>query len=155
ESARASCCLRFNQNAPGGPVVAVTPPITSHSSNSSRSAPKGVLGPGCSLVPALCLLHCIARVILKARGGFAIISAHIFYETSSRASSITSASRSYGPGSNTLGRILPTSPYFVPYAGRFDGFHATPASVSKTCLVRLDNNKYSVAAKAVGRPVEI
>jgi hypothetical protein len=30
-----------------------------------------------------------------------------------------------------------------------------PASVSKTCLVRFDNNKYSVAASAVGRPVEI
>jgi transposase len=43
----------------------------------------------------------------------------------------------------------------VPYAGRFDGFHALPASVSKTCLVRFDNNKYSVMAKAVGRPVEL
>src|SRR6476646_8248606 len=42
----------------------------------------------------------------------------------------------------------------LPYAGRFDGFHAVPASVSKTCLVRFDNNKYSVAASAVGRPVE-
>ena len=40
-----------------------------------------------------------------------------------------------------------------PYAGRFDGFHAVPASISKTCLVRFDNNKYSVAASAVGRPV--
>ena len=46
-------------------------------------------------------------------------------------------------------------PSFVPYAGRFNGFHAVPASVSKTCLVRFDNNKYSVAASAVGRPVEI
>jgi transposase len=46
-------------------------------------------------------------------------------------------------------------PSLVPYAGRFDGFHAVPASVSKTCLVRFDNNKYSVAASAVGRPVEI
>src|SRR6187200_256195 len=43
----------------------------------------------------------------------------------------------------------------VPYPGRFDGFHAVPASVSKTCLVRFDNNRYSVAAGAVGRPVEI
>lgn len=34
-------------------------------------------------------------------------------------------------------------PQLVPYAGRFDGFHAVPASVSKTCLVRFDNNKYS------------
>jgi transposase len=46
-------------------------------------------------------------------------------------------------------------PSLVPYAGRFDGFHAVPASVSKTCLVRFDNNKYSVAAGAIGRPVEI
>jgi transposase len=46
-------------------------------------------------------------------------------------------------------------PQLVPYAGRFDGFHALPASVSKTCLVRFDNNKYSVMATAVGRPVEI
>jgi hypothetical protein len=43
----------------------------------------------------------------------------------------------------------------IPYAGPFDGFHAVPATVSKTCLVRFDNNKYSVAAGAVGRPVEI
>src|SRR5271168_4122126 len=46
-------------------------------------------------------------------------------------------------------------PKLVPYRGRFDGFHETPASVSKTCLVRFDNNKYSVSASAVGRPVEI
>jgi len=43
----------------------------------------------------------------------------------------------------------------VPYPSRFDGFHAVPASVSKTCLVRFDNNRYSVVAHAVGRPVEI
>jgi transposase len=46
-------------------------------------------------------------------------------------------------------------PSLVPYASRFDGFHAVPASVSKTCLVRFDSNKYSVTAGAVGRPVEI
>ena len=46
-------------------------------------------------------------------------------------------------------------PNLVPYRGRFDGFHALPASVSKTCLVRFDNNKYSVNASAVGRPVEL
>jgi transposase len=46
-------------------------------------------------------------------------------------------------------------PKLVPYVGRFDGFHAVLATVSKTCLVRFDNNKYSVAASAVGRPVEI
>jgi transposase len=44
---------------------------------------------------------------------------------------------------------------FIPYAGPFDGFHAVTAAVSKTCLVRFDNNKYSVVAHAVGRPVEL
>ena len=34
---------------------------------------------------------------------------------------------------------------------RFDGFNALPPSVSRTCLVRFDNNKYSVSASAVGR----
>jgi hypothetical protein len=57
----------------------------------------------------------------------------------------------------------------APYRGPFDGFHAIPAAVSKTCLVRFDSdedqdliqwikslrNKYSVDASAVGRPVEI
>ena len=42
---------------------------------------------------------------------------------------------------------LPTVP--------FDGFHALTATVSKTLLVRFDYNKYSVAARALGRPVEV
>jgi transposase len=46
-------------------------------------------------------------------------------------------------------------PSLIRYPGRFDGFHAVPASVSKTCLVRFDNNRYSVSAHAVGRPAEI
>jgi len=46
-------------------------------------------------------------------------------------------------------------PRLVSYAGRLDGFHALPVSVSKTCLVRFDNNKYSLLATAVGRPVEV
>jgi hypothetical protein len=46
-------------------------------------------------------------------------------------------------------------PRLVAHQGRFDGFHAVAASVSKTCLVRFDNNKYSVNAGAVGRPVEV
>jgi transposase len=49
--------------------------------------------------------------------------------------------------------------HLVPIAngstGRFDGFHAVTAAVSKTCLVRFDNNKYSVSSGAVGRPVEV
>ncbi len=46
-------------------------------------------------------------------------------------------------------------PQLVPIRGSFDGFHATQASVSKTCLVRFDNNKYSVTSRAVSRPIEI
>jgi hypothetical protein len=46
-------------------------------------------------------------------------------------------------------------PVLMAYAGGFDGFHATTASVSKTCLVRFDRNKYSVKSSAVGRPVDI
>jgi transposase len=46
-------------------------------------------------------------------------------------------------------------PKLVQISGPFDGFHATQAAVSKTCLVRFDNNKYSVSSRAVGRPVEI
>jgi transposase len=46
-------------------------------------------------------------------------------------------------------------PILMAYAGAFDGFHATAASVSKTCLVRFDRNKYSVKSNAVGRPVDI
>src|ERR1700750_76672 len=46
-------------------------------------------------------------------------------------------------------------PQLVQITGPFEGFHTTQASVSKTCLVRFDNNKYSVASRAVGRPVEI
>lgn len=41
------------------------------------------------------------------------------------------------------------------YRGPFDGFHAVSAAVSKTCLVRFDNVRYSVEAKAVGRPVDV
>ncbi len=43
----------------------------------------------------------------------------------------------------------------TPYRGPFDGFHATSAAVSKTCLVRFDRNRYSVASSAVGRPVDV
>jgi Mu transposase-like protein len=46
-------------------------------------------------------------------------------------------------------------PDLVPISGPFDGFHAIQVSVSKTCLARFDNNKYSVSSRAVGRPVEI
>lgn len=46
-------------------------------------------------------------------------------------------------------------PRLIGYVGPFDGFHAVPAAVTKTCLVQYDTNKYSVMAKAVGRPVDV
>ena len=46
-------------------------------------------------------------------------------------------------------------PHLVPNVGSFNGFHASTAAVSKTCLVRFDNVRYSVTSRAVGRPVEV
>jgi transposase len=46
-------------------------------------------------------------------------------------------------------------PHLVASVGCFNGFHASTASVSKTCLVRFDNVRYSVTSRAVGRPVEV
>jgi len=51
----------------------------------------------------------------------------------------------------------------VPFQGAFRGFHEVTAAVSKTpgrargrlCLVSFERNRYSVAAKAVGRPVQL
>jgi len=43
-------------------------------------------------------------------------------------------------------------PSLVPYRGPFDGFHAVPATVSKTCLVRFDKKEYSVCASTASRP---
>jgi hypothetical protein len=43
----------------------------------------------------------------------------------------------------------------LPYPGPFDGCRTQVATVSKTCLVRFDHNRYSVLARAVGRPVEV
>jgi hypothetical protein len=59
-------------------------------------------------------------------------------------------------GEQTIWQVFEAErPQLVAYPGRFDSFHAVPAAVSKTCLVRFDNNKYSVMAKAIGRPVEV
>jgi hypothetical protein len=59
-------------------------------------------------------------------------------------------------GEQTIWQVFEAErPQLIRYAGRFDGFHTVPAAVSKTCLVRFDNNKYSVASRAVGRPVEV
>ncbi len=46
-------------------------------------------------------------------------------------------------------------PSLVPWVGPFDGFHETTVTVSKTCLVRFDRNRYSVMAKAASRPVSL
>jgi hypothetical protein len=43
----------------------------------------------------------------------------------------------------------------IPYRRPFDGRRTQIATVSKTCLVRFDHNRYSVLARAVGRPVEV
>ena len=59
-------------------------------------------------------------------------------------------------GGKTIWEVFQAErPHLVPYGGRFDGFHSVPASVSKTCTVRFDNNKYSVLSTSVGRPVEV
>ena len=46
-------------------------------------------------------------------------------------------------------------PALIPYRGPFDGRRIQVGTVSKTCLVRFDHNRYSVMARAVGRPVEV
>ncbi len=46
-------------------------------------------------------------------------------------------------------------PSLIPYRTPFDGHRTQIATVSKTCLVRFDHNRYSVEARAIGRPVEV
>ena len=46
-------------------------------------------------------------------------------------------------------------PALIPYRSAFDGYRNQLATVSKTCLVRFDHNRYSVEARAVGRPVDV
>jgi hypothetical protein len=59
-------------------------------------------------------------------------------------------------GEKTIWEVFEAErPHLVPYMRPFDGFHSAPASVSKTCTVRFDHNKYSVLATAVGRPVDV
>ncbi len=43
----------------------------------------------------------------------------------------------------------------IPWCGAFDGYRWRSGTVSKVCLVRFDSNRYSVAARAAQRPVEI
>ena len=42
-------------------------------------------------------------------------------------------------------------PALIPSRGPFDGRRIQVGTVSKTCLVRFDHNRYSVMARAVGR----
>ena len=65
------------------------------------------------------------------------------------------ASPSGADRTDNLGGVRGGAAEACSFYGRFDGFHSVPAAVSKTCLVRFDSNKYSVAANAVGRPVEV
>jgi hypothetical protein len=51
-------------------------------------------------------------------------------------------------------------PTAITYAGRFNGFHAVPASVSKTCPVRFDNgvvsyDRYSPASSPARSPASV
>jgi len=46
-------------------------------------------------------------------------------------------------------------PALVRVTNAFDGFHETTVSTSKTCLIRFDRNRYSVAAAAAGKPVQL
>ena len=59
------------------------------------------------------------------------------------------------PGKTVWQVFEEEQPFLMAYRGPFDGFHAAEAAVSKTCLVRFDNNQYSVAARAIGRPVDV
>ena len=43
----------------------------------------------------------------------------------------------------------------VKVAGSFDGFREITLPASKTCLIRFDRNRYSVDAKAAGKPVQL
>ena len=45
--------------------------------------------------------------------------------------------------------------FLIPYAGDFDAFRSSQVRVSKTCLVRFDNNNYSVSAQVAGQVVEV
>jgi len=46
-------------------------------------------------------------------------------------------------------------PALIPVKDPFDGFQETTLSASKTCLIRFDRNRYSVAAVAAGKPVQV
>ncbi len=43
----------------------------------------------------------------------------------------------------------------TPHQGPFTGFREKTVAVSRTCLINFDRNKYSVEARAVGRPAQL
>jgi transposase len=45
--------------------------------------------------------------------------------------------------------------FLAPFAGTFDGFHQIEAVAQATCLISFDRNRYSVAARAARRAVQI
>lgn len=56
----------------------------------------------------------------------------------------------------TVGQALELErPALQPMLAPFDGFHETQHAVSGTCLISFDRNRYSVAAKAVRRAVQL
>ncbi|WP_084690915.1 IS21 family transposase [Sphingomonas sp. SRS2] len=56
----------------------------------------------------------------------------------------------------TVGQALELErPALQPMLAPFDGFHETSHAVSGTCLISFDRNRYSVAAKAVRRVVQL
>ena len=46
-------------------------------------------------------------------------------------------------------------PTLIAYSSPFDGFHEKTLGVQKNCLVQFDRNRYSVEARAAGRPVQL
>lgn len=59
--------------------------------------------------------------------------------------------------SRTVQAVFDTEeqPALIPYRGVFDGFHEVEVVASSTCIVRYDQNRYSVAALAAGRHVQL
>lgn len=46
-------------------------------------------------------------------------------------------------------------PALTPFHGPFDGFHEVDIATSRTCLVRYDDNRYSVGARTASRRVQL
>jgi len=46
-------------------------------------------------------------------------------------------------------------PFLTRSQGPFTGFREKTVAVSRTCLISFDRNKYSVEARAVGRPAQV